>query len=132
MTADLKGKVVLITAAAQGIGRASALAFAKAGAKVHATDINTDALAALAKEADVATHRLDVLDTTGEFAERWYFRGLFNEWIYRTQGYEEAREAARKGFEQFLILKRAAGREGDATVALARNKLGQLRKDGER
>ena len=48
MTADLKGKVVLITAAAQGIGRASALAFAKAGAKVHATDINTDALAALA------------------------------------------------------------------------------------
>ena len=62
MTADLQGKVVLITAAAQGIGRASALAFAKAGAKVHATDINTDALAALAREADVKTHRLDVLD----------------------------------------------------------------------
>lgn len=62
MTTGLSGKVVLITAAAQGIGRATALAFAKAGAKVHATDINADALAALAAEADVETHRLDVLD----------------------------------------------------------------------
>ncbi|PSS64975.1 NAD(P)-dependent oxidoreductase [Ensifer sp. NM-2] len=62
MTTGLLGKVVLITAAAQGIGRATALAFAKAGAKVHATDINTEALAALAAEASVETHRLDVLD----------------------------------------------------------------------
>ncbi|MGF6175885.1 SDR family oxidoreductase [Ensifer sp. 4252] len=62
MTTGLSGKVVLITAAAQGIGRATALAFAKAGAKVHATDINVDALAALAAEADVETHRLDVRD----------------------------------------------------------------------
>ncbi|KQU87915.1 MULTISPECIES: SDR family oxidoreductase [unclassified Ensifer] len=62
MTTGLSGKVVLITAAAQGIGRATALAFAKAGAKVHATDINTEALAALAAEASVETHRLDVLD----------------------------------------------------------------------
>ncbi|OCP34998.1 SDR family oxidoreductase [Ensifer sp. LC163] len=62
MTTGLSGKVVLITAAAQGIGRATALAFARAGAKVHATDINVDALAALAAEADVETHRLDVLD----------------------------------------------------------------------
>ncbi|KOF13359.1 oxidoreductase [Ensifer adhaerens] len=62
MTTDLSGKVVLITAAAQGIGRATALAFARAGAKVHATDINAEALAALAAEADVETHRLDVLD----------------------------------------------------------------------
>lgn len=62
MTTGLSGKVVLITAAAQGIGRATALAFAKAGAKVHATDINVEALAALAAEAPVETHRLDVLD----------------------------------------------------------------------
>ncbi|AHK45730.1 MAG: SDR family oxidoreductase [Ensifer adhaerens] len=62
MTTGLSGKVVLITAAAQGIGRATALAFAKAGAKVHATDINTEALAALAAEASVETHQLDVLD----------------------------------------------------------------------
>ncbi len=45
--ADLEGKVVLITAAAQGIGRASALAFARAGAKVHATDVNEALLAEL-------------------------------------------------------------------------------------
>ncbi|MBP1872586.1 2-keto-3-deoxy-L-fuconate dehydrogenase [Ensifer adhaerens] len=62
MTTGLSGKVVLITAAAQGIGRATALAFARAGAKVHATDINVDALAALAAESPVETHRLDVLD----------------------------------------------------------------------
>ncbi|MDK1374152.1 MULTISPECIES: SDR family oxidoreductase [unclassified Sinorhizobium] len=62
MTTDLSGKVVLVTAAAQGIGRATALAFAKAGATVHATDINVDALATLATEGNVETHRLDVLD----------------------------------------------------------------------
>ena len=41
---DLAGKTVLITAAAQGIGRASALAFAPAGARVFATDVNAAAL----------------------------------------------------------------------------------------
>ena len=46
--ADISGKTVLITAAAQGIGRASVEAFAAAGAKVIATDINADKLAELA------------------------------------------------------------------------------------
>ena len=55
---DLTGQVVLITAAAQGIGRASAEAFHAAGATVHATDINELGLAGL----PCATHRLDVLD----------------------------------------------------------------------
>ena len=44
MTIRFDGKTALITAAAQGIGRASALAFAEAGAKVYATDINMGAL----------------------------------------------------------------------------------------
>jgi 2-keto-3-deoxy-L-fuconate dehydrogenase len=59
--ADLNGKVVLITAAAQGIGRASVEAFAKAGAKVIATDVNADKLAELDGMAGVTTRRLDVL-----------------------------------------------------------------------
>lgn len=62
MTYSLKGKSVLITAAGQGIGRASALAFAAAGAMVHATDINAELLDALPKEAGIRPARLDVLD----------------------------------------------------------------------
>lgn len=56
---DLTGKRVLITAAAQGIGRASAVAFARAGAEVIATDINAAGLAGL---DGCQTARLDVLD----------------------------------------------------------------------
>jgi 2-keto-3-deoxy-L-fuconate dehydrogenase len=59
----LKGKRAVITAAAQGIGRASALAFAREGAEVIATDIKTDALESLKKEAPgIKTAKLDVLD----------------------------------------------------------------------
>jgi 2-keto-3-deoxy-L-fuconate dehydrogenase len=62
MTTNLTGKTVLITAAAQGIGRASALAFAEAGATVHATDINDAALAELPKLPNLTATKLDVLD----------------------------------------------------------------------
>jgi 2-keto-3-deoxy-L-fuconate dehydrogenase len=60
--ADLTGKVVLITAAAQGIGRASAEAFAAAGGKVVATDINAEKLRELDGRANVTTRVLNVLD----------------------------------------------------------------------
>ena len=60
--ADLEDKTVLITAAGQGIGKASALAFARAGAKVIATDVNDAALAELGGQANVTTRQLDVLD----------------------------------------------------------------------
>ena len=62
MTKMLEGKTVLITAAGQGIGRASALAFAAAGATVHATDINEKALGELPKLTNLSTMKLDVLD----------------------------------------------------------------------
>ena len=62
MAGTLEGKVALVTAAAQGIGRATALAFAHAGATVHATDINDTLLAELAGEKRVTSRRLDVLD----------------------------------------------------------------------
>ena len=61
MTDRLAGKIVLVTAAAQGIGRASALAFARAGATVHATDVNEALVGELAGEANVRTGKLDVL-----------------------------------------------------------------------
>ncbi len=44
MSERLKGKSVLVTAAAQGIGLASAIAMAREGAKVYATDINPEKL----------------------------------------------------------------------------------------
>ena len=59
---NLAGKTVLITAAAQGIGRASVEAFSRAGARVWATDINEPALAGLRELPGVTTRRLDVLD----------------------------------------------------------------------
>ncbi|MDR7223975.1 SDR family oxidoreductase [Aminobacter aminovorans] len=59
----LSGKRIFISAAAQGIGRASALACANEGAHIIATDINDDALKALATEHNnIEAHRLDVRD----------------------------------------------------------------------
>ncbi|MDZ5451049.1 SDR family oxidoreductase [Labrys sedimenti] len=59
----LDGKRILITAAGQGIGRASALACAAEGARVIATDLNEQALAALAAaDGRIETRSLDVLD----------------------------------------------------------------------
>lgn len=59
----LDGKRILITAAGQGIGRASALACAAEGARVIATDLNEQALAALAAaDGRIETRLLDVLD----------------------------------------------------------------------
>jgi 2-keto-3-deoxy-L-fuconate dehydrogenase len=58
----LKGKTVLVTAAGQGIGRASALAMAAEGAQVWATDVNEKLLAAYEGVERVTTRRLDVLD----------------------------------------------------------------------
>jgi 2-keto-3-deoxy-L-fuconate dehydrogenase len=53
---------VVVTAAAQGIGRAAALACAREGAAVTATDINAAKLAELAATPGIEAHRLDVTD----------------------------------------------------------------------
>ncbi|MCU9840181.1 SDR family oxidoreductase [Ruegeria sp. WL0004] len=64
MTQRLAGKMALVTAAGQGIGRATALAMAAEGAKVLATDINAEMLAALKSDAtgDLEVTGLDVRD----------------------------------------------------------------------
>jgi 2-keto-3-deoxy-L-fuconate dehydrogenase len=62
MTRRLAGKTAVVTAAANGIGRATALAFAAEGAKVHATDIAEDKLEELRAQGGITIARLDVLD----------------------------------------------------------------------
>ena len=57
MAGRLKNKKTLITAAGQGIGRATVLAFAREGAQVLATDIDPESLASLKKEfPEIATN----------------------------------------------------------------------------
>lgn len=59
----LSGKTAFTTAAGAGIGRASALALAKEGARVIATDVDEQALASLEEEAEsIETFPLDGLD----------------------------------------------------------------------
>ena len=63
MSGRLAGKVALVTAAAQGIGRSTAIAFADEGATVWATDINESALQNLNNDRpSIRIRRLDVLD----------------------------------------------------------------------
>ena len=58
---SLTGKTAFVTAAGQGIGRATALAFAEAGAKVIATDVDAGKLEGLASD-QIRTFALNVLD----------------------------------------------------------------------
>lgn len=62
----LKDKKIIVTAAAQGIGRATALAFEKEGAKVIATDINLEKLEELKK--DSPNIEIQLLDATSKQA----------------------------------------------------------------
>ena len=61
-TGRLQGKKALITAAGQGIGRATAEAYVREGAQVIAADINAELLAELARDTGCETRVLDVTD----------------------------------------------------------------------
>ena len=86
MSGRLKGKKTLITAAGQGIGRSTVLAFAAEGAHVLATDINLESLDLLKKEfqefaTNIETYLLDVnnLKAIQQLAEeKDAFEVLFN------------------------------------------------------
>ncbi len=62
MARRLEGKTALVTAAGQGIGRASALAMAAEGARVVATDVKEASLRDLSGTPNLTTRKLDVLD----------------------------------------------------------------------
>ena len=61
MMPSLTGKTAFVTAAGQGLGRATALAFAAAGARVIATDVDGEKLRGL-KSASISVESLNVLD----------------------------------------------------------------------
>ena len=63
MSGRLKGKRAFVTAASAGIGRACAIAFAREGAHVYASDINESAFDDLKKAGVAETFKLDVLST---------------------------------------------------------------------
>src|SRR6476660_375660 len=64
MIGRLAGKIALVTAAGQGIGRATAVAFANEGATVWATDVNQTALKTLSDERrDISVRELDVRES---------------------------------------------------------------------
>lgn len=77
MTGRLQGKTVLVTAAAQGIGKATALAMAEQGASVLATDINVDRLAELSETSGIETASLNVLEA-GAITDLARERGAFD------------------------------------------------------
>ncbi len=63
MSGRLEGKKILVTAAGQGIGKATAIAFQKEGAHVTATDLNDKTLANLNKEyPEIKVQKLDSTD----------------------------------------------------------------------
>jgi 2-keto-3-deoxy-L-fuconate dehydrogenase len=62
MSGRLAGKIAFITAAGQGMGKAAAIAFAREGAKVWATDIKSGLLDGLAGVPGVTTRQLDATD----------------------------------------------------------------------
>ncbi|VVE73566.1 SDR family oxidoreductase [Pandoraea sputorum] len=62
MTGRLTGKTAVMTAAAQGIGRACVEAYLREGARVIATDLSADALAQLDDHPNLTRRTLDVTD----------------------------------------------------------------------
>ena len=65
MSGRLEGKKILVTAAGQGIGKATAIAFHKEGAQVTATDLNDKTLADLNKEySEIKVQNLDSTDNS--------------------------------------------------------------------
>ncbi|SDC87418.1 SDR family NAD(P)-dependent oxidoreductase [Mycolicibacterium neoaurum] len=77
---SVEGKVVVVTAAASGIGRAIALGLLRAGARVVAGDVDVAGLDALKRDAgsaDLVTHRCDV---TEEGDQRALMERAIEEW----------------------------------------------------
>ena len=94
----MTGKRALITAAANGIGRETALAFAREGAEVLATDVSEEGLRSLAAESPgIETHSLDVTnsDAVNSLLAGHRFNVIFNcaGWVHQGT-IEECDEAA--------------------------------------
>src|SRR5262245_33660121 len=72
---DLSGRVAIVSGAAQGMGRATAIGFAEAGADVLITDINAEGLQSTAEKIKALGRR--VLPLAGDITDVEFVRNLY-------------------------------------------------------
>ena len=103
----LKDKKIIVTAAAQGIGRATAMMFAKEGASVIATDINEEKLNELNKENNlIKTQKLDA--TNKKSVEEFYRSVNVNVYSAYLMSYNLVPKMLEKGKGNIIIVSSAA------------------------
>ena len=102
----LNNKNIVVTAAAQGIGRATAIAYSKEGANVVATDINEEKLNEL--KAENSNIKTEVLDSTNKEAVENFSQSIKDvDVLFHAVGFVHLYHNQRKNFCSFRNCQRS-------------------------